>query len=76
MNPLFEHNSSMNKNNNIPIQQIGFTISFENIIPEDDSVRLLYNVAEGLDYTESYKTYSNFNNNLEIARRFENNYSL
>lgn len=66
----------MNKNNNIPIHQIGFTISFENIIPEDDSVRLLYNVAEGLDYTESYKTYSNFNNNLEIARRFDNNYSL
>lgn len=56
----------MNKNNIIPIHQIGFPISFENIIPEDDSVRLLYDVTEGLDYTELYKTYSTIGRNPAI----------
>ena len=30
----------------------------ENLIPEDDSVRLLSHVLEGLDYTKLYKAYS------------------
>lgn len=45
-------------NNIIHIHQLGLPISFENIIPDDDSVRLLYDVTEGLNYTELYKTYS------------------
>ena len=45
-------------NNIIHIHHLGLTISFENIIPDDDSVRLLYDVTEGLNYTELYKTYS------------------
>ncbi|APF22656.1 hypothetical protein [Clostridium butyricum] len=48
----------INKCNIIPIHQIGFPISFENIIPDDDSVRVLYDVMEGLDYTELKRTYS------------------
>ena len=34
------------------IHQLGLQISFENIIPDDDPVRLLYDVTEGLDYTK------------------------
>ena len=45
-------------NNIIHIHQLGLPISFENIIPDDDSVRLLYDVTEGLNYTDLYKTYS------------------
>ena len=56
----------MKKNNIIPIHQIGFPISFENIIPDDDSVRLLYDVTEGLDYTELYKTYSTIGRNPAV----------
>lgn len=40
-------------NNIIHIQQLGLPISFKNIIPDDDSVRLLYDVTEGLNYTEA-----------------------
>ncbi|MDS0528586.1 IS1182 family transposase [Clostridium sp. SHJSY1] len=53
----------MKKNNIIPIHQIGFPINFENIIPYDDSVRMLYDVMEGLDYTELNKTYSTIGRN-------------
>ena len=53
----------MKKNNIIPIHQIGFPISFENIILDDDSVRMLYDVMEGLDYTELNKTYSTIGRN-------------
>ena len=42
----------MRNNNIIPIDQIGFPINFENIIHHDDSVRMLYDVTEGLYYTE------------------------
>ena len=56
----------MKKNNIIPIHQIGFPISFENIIPEDDSVRMLYDVMEGLDYTELNKTYSTIGRNPAV----------
>lgn len=53
----------MKKNNIIPIHQIGFPISFGNIILDDDSVRMLYDVMEGLDYTELNKTYSTIGRN-------------
>ena len=56
----------MKKNNIIPIHQIGFPISFENIIPDDDSVRMLYDVMEGLYYTELNKTYSTIGINPEL----------
>ena len=56
----------MKKNNIIPIHQIGFPISFENIIPDDDSVRMLYDVMEGLDYTELNNTYSTIGRNPAI----------
>jgi transposase len=56
----------MIKNNIIPIHQIGFPISFENIIPNDDSVRMLYDVMEGLDYTELNKTYSTIGRNPAV----------
>lgn len=56
----------MKKNNIIPIHQIGFPISFENIIPDDDSVRMLYDVMEGLDYTELNKTYSTIGRNPAV----------
>ena len=48
----------MFKNNIIPIYQIGFPINLEIIIPKNDSVRTLYEVTEGLDYSKLYKTYS------------------
>ena len=47
-----------NHKNIIDIHQLSLPISFENIIPDDDSVRLLYDVTEGLDYTKLYETYS------------------
>ena len=53
----------MKTNNIIPIHQIGFPISFENIIPDSDSVRVLYDVMEGLDYTELNRTYSTIGRN-------------
>ncbi|AQS10503.1 transposase DDE domain protein [Clostridium saccharobutylicum] len=56
----------MKNRNIIPIHQIGFPISFENIIPNDDSVRMLYDVMEGLDYTELNKTYSTIGRNPAI----------
>ncbi|NFA44624.1 transposase, partial [Clostridium botulinum] len=36
------------------------------MIPADDSVRLLYDVTEGLDYTELYKTYSTIGRNPAV----------
>ena len=38
--------------------QLVFPINFEINIPADDSVRLLSNVLEGIDYTELYGAYS------------------
>ena len=55
---FFAHNIIMKNQNIIDIHQLSLPISFENIIPDDDSVRLLYNVTEGLNYTELYNTYS------------------
>ena len=42
--------------NVIPMQQIGFPIQTPFIPREDDPVRLLFEVTEGLDYTELYNT--------------------
>ena len=56
----------MQNNNIIPIHQIGFPISFENIIPDDDSVRVLYKVMEGLDFTELKSTYSTIGRNSAV----------
>ena len=46
------------KNNIIHIHQLGFPINLEIIIPKDDSVRTLYEVTEGLDYSKLYEAYS------------------
>ncbi|MGL5331119.1 MAG: IS1182 family transposase [Peptostreptococcaceae bacterium] len=48
----------MKTKNIIPIHQIGFPECNEFIIPDDDSVRLLYDITEELDYTELHKAYS------------------
>jgi len=55
---LFMKNLNYISNNIMAIHQLGLPISFENIIPDNDSVRLLYNVTEGLNYKELYKAYS------------------
>lgn len=49
------------------MHQIGFPIQTSFIPSEDDSVRLLFEVTEGLDYTELYKTYSTLGRNPAIA---------
>lgn len=49
------------------MHQIGFPIQTPFIPSEDDSVRLLFEVTEGLDYTELYKTYSTLGRNPAIA---------
>lgn len=46
-------------NSNIKnIHQIAFPINLEIIIPEDDSVRTLYEVTEELNYSKLYEAYS------------------
>ena len=52
--------------NVIPMQQIGFPIQTPFIPREDDPVRLLFEVTEGLDYTELYNTYSTLGRNPAI----------
>ena len=39
------------------IHQIVLPINLEIIIPKDDSVRLLYEVTEGLNYKKLYRSY-------------------
>ncbi|SFD50664.1 IS1182 family transposase [Clostridium uliginosum] len=56
----------MKYENIIPIHQIGFPINLENIIPKDDSVRLLYEVTEGLNYSKLYEAYSTIGRNSAI----------
>ena len=46
--------------------QLVLPINYEVIIPEDDSVRLLSQILEELDYTELYKTYSSEGRNPAI----------
>lgn len=57
----------MQNKNIVPMHQIGFPINVEIIIPEDDPVRLLYEVTEGLDYSDLYKSYSTIGRNPVIA---------
>ena len=67
--PFFAHNNITMKNfskNVIPMQQIGFPIQTPFIPREDDPVRLLFEVTEGLDYTELYNTYSTLGRNPAI----------
>lgn len=45
------------------MQQIGFSIQVSFIPKEDDPVRLLFEITEGLDYTNLYKTYSTLGRN-------------
>ncbi|MGL5870396.1 IS1182 family transposase, partial [Clostridium chrysemydis] len=52
--------------NVIPMHQIGFPIQVPFIPCEDDSVRLLFEVTEGLDYTKLYETYSTLGRNPAI----------
>ena len=54
----------MNKLNIIPIHQIGFPINLEIIIPEDDSIRLLYDITDDLNYRELHRVYSEMGRNL------------
>ena len=46
------------KNNIINIHKLGFPINLEIIIPKEYSVRTLYEVTEGLDYSKLYEAYS------------------
>lgn len=48
------------------MQQIGFPLQVPFIPSEDDSVRLLFEVTEGLDYTNLYNTYSTLGRNPAI----------
>lgn len=48
------------------MQQIGFPIQTPFMPREDDTVRLLFEVTEGLDYTELYNTYSTSGRNPVI----------
>lgn len=48
------------------IHQIVLPINLEIIIPKDDSVRLLYEVTEGLNYKKLYRNYSTLGRNSAI----------
>ena len=43
--------------------QLFLPLSLEGLIPEDDSVRLLSHISEGLNYTELYKANSSARRN-------------
>ena len=49
--------------------QLFLPINFEMNIPTDDSVRLLSNVLEELDYTELYRAYSRKEKIMQCHRR-------
>lgn len=46
--------------------QLFLPLSLEGLIPEDDSVRLLSHILEGLNYTELYKAYSSTGRNPAV----------
>ena len=46
--------------------QLVFSLNFKMFIPEDDSVRLLSHILEGLDYSKLYKAYSSVGRNFAI----------
>ena len=49
------------------MHQIGFPIDLEIIIPDDDSVKLLYEITDGLDYSKLYKAYPTKGRNPAIT---------
>lgn len=51
----------------IPLHQIGFPINLEIIIPKDDSVRLLYDITEDLNYRELHRVYSKMGRNPVVS---------
>lgn len=51
------------------IYQLILPLNYEVIIPADDSVRLLSEISEGLDYTELYKAYSSRGRNPVVEPR-------
>ena len=46
--------------------QLFLPLNLEGLIPEDDSVRLLSHLLEGLDYTKLYKAYSSIGRNPAV----------
>lgn len=46
--------------------QLVLPLSLEGLIPEDDSVRLLSHILEGLEYTKLYKAYSSTGRNPAV----------
>jgi transposase len=46
--------------------QLVLPLNLEGLIPEDDSVRLLSHILEGLDYTKLYKAYSSTGRNPAV----------
>ena len=48
------------------IYQLVLPLNLEGLIPEDDSVRLLSHILEGLNYTELYKAYSSTGRNPAV----------
>lgn len=46
--------------------QLVLPLSLEGLIPEDDSVRLLSHILEGLDYTKLYRAYSSTGRNPAV----------
>ena len=46
--------------------QLVLPLSLEGLIPEDDTVRLLSHILEGLDYTKLYKAYSSTGRNPAV----------
>ena len=58
--------NNLKSKNIIHIHQVVFPINLEIIIPKNDSVRTLYEVTEGLDYSQLYKAYSTIGRNSVI----------
>ena len=56
--------NNLKSKNIIHIHQVVFPINLEIIIPKNDSVRTLYEVTEGLDYSQLYKAYSTIGRNF------------
>ncbi|MDO4536438.1 MAG: IS5/IS1182 family transposase, partial [Clostridium perfringens] len=55
-----------NNENTTHFHQIDCPINLEIIITKEDSVILLYEITEGLDYSNLYKTYSTIDRNPVI----------
>lgn len=57
----------MNYNNNCDVYQLVLPIETSILIPEDDSVKLLSQIMEGLDYTKLMKAYSRKGRNPNVS---------